>query len=300
MNPLWQRIAGELLASGPPDSVEQLYRYVQLYVDADAVTRSGRTPEYLAMLRPCLPLGNGITLQRPSIGAAAWFEGGPASWYATNPRRYDLAMLLAMAYARQPDILCAITDPATCDNRINALIQRIPLTESELVIAVHNFLTVADEAEEEVVSEHQKGDGNADLGWLIEQICKDYGKTPSEVIWQLTRDEVKLLTAEAADRRHREACLRAGRKVTMNPWGRQGKALRAFYALKDQIAQSTTPGNVPRVNAQPPECEGMTKGSSIPHPETTAEEEHHRDRSGQIHPAGSPVSPANKPHTGDQ
>lgn len=248
MNELWKRIAGELLAAGPPATVEQLHRFVRLYELADNFTRAGRSPEYLAMLRPCLPLGDGITLLRPSMGAAAWFEDGPEHWYASDPRRYELAMILCMAHARRPGYLAAITTAARCDECIRDLVARIPITESELVIAARAFLHLADDAEEQILDEHKKADGQRDLGWMIEQICKDYGKTPMEVVWSLTRDEVKLLADEGAERRHREACVKAGRPIVMNPHGRKGTALRAFYAMQDEIKQSfTTPEATPDV-----------------------------------------------------
>lgn len=245
MNELWKRIATELLASGPPATVEQLHRFVRLHELADDFTRAGRTPEYLSLLRPCLPLGNGITLTRPSMGAAAWFEDGPEQWYASEPRQYELAMLLCMAHARQPGFLCQIATRDRCDELIRDLVGRIPLPEAELVITVRAFLQLTDEAEEEILDENKKANGQRDLGWMIEQICRDYGKDPHDVIWGMSRDEVKLLVDEAAERRHREACTKAGRPITMNPHGRKGAALRAFYRLQDELKRNIAPEAAP-------------------------------------------------------
>jgi len=236
MNELFKRTIEELFRDhGAPRDPKQVFDLCRLYELTNAVTRSGRSAEYLAMIRPAINVGNGIVLRRPSLGVSEFFEDCLEPWYFEDSRLYELAMIYCMANPEDVQLFAAVGTKSEMTRKIKAFIRTVPMNETELVILARNFLKLSDESEEEILHEAQKADGKNDCGWMIEMLCRDYALTPEQVVWKLSNRETKLLVESGCERRREDAAVKAGRPVTMNPAGRAGMALKAFYAMKEAI-----------------------------------------------------------------
>lgn len=242
MNELWKRITAELLSAGHPSTTEQVYAFVRLHRLADAVVQSGRSPECLAALRPTLCLDGGIILNRLSVAAREYIETVFDPWLLHRPTLHPVAMSFFMANSARPEVFAKLAaSEAVFLNELVEFSKKIPLSDFELDAVVTAFVEVGDEIEAEIKLESEKGRKKSDLGWIIEQICHDYSVTPNDVLWVMSKEEVKMLSDNGIERRRREAAARVGKPVTMNPYGRQGLALRALYELRDELAAQMRP-----------------------------------------------------------
>lgn len=236
MNELWRQIAERLIGDGhSPRTPAQVYQFVRLHKLAEDVVQSGRSPEYLAALHPELDLGDGITLRRLSIGAEEWLDCQFSGWVQDHPSFGALAVAYAMAHSAQPEVLWRLRDPESARKAIRTFSRSLRMSRSELEDALETFIFLSDGAREKAKSEADRARDQKDHGWLIEQLCSDYGYSPDYVLWVLPREEVKMMLDQGNSRRAREASAKAGKPVRITSGGRQDEALRSFYSLRDEI-----------------------------------------------------------------
>ena len=174
---------------------------------ADVVTNAESKGD-VAILRPCVEIG-GILFHRITIGAAHWFQRVAEMYGRDHGEAYSMAFAYAFASARDP--IAALwpyaDDKRKLEKRLREWQRGLGCTPDELFEDLGEFAKEeqeeplpGDEAQPE--ADEKKGTGH---GWLVDLLCKEYGGTAEQWIWQTPRSQISTMLAEINIRKRAES-----------------------------------------------------------------------------------------------
>jgi hypothetical protein len=126
-----------------------------------------------------------------SIGARLWLEQYGRPWFHGCGDMEPLAVAYAMANARRPDLLRALSSRLRAHLKIAWWATRLTASLAQLSEAIARALNPEDlDLVDVPFPGERKPDRSlaADYGDVLAQLCHFYGETPSHWLWQVSED----------------------------------------------------------------------------------------------------------------
>lgn len=126
-----------------------------------------------------------------SIGARLWLEQYGRPWFHGCGDMEPLAVAYAMANARRPDLLRALSSRPRAHLKIAWWATRLTASLAQLSEAIARALNPEDlDLVDVPFPGERKPDRSlaADYGDVLAQLCHFYGETPSHWLWQVSED----------------------------------------------------------------------------------------------------------------
>jgi len=162
-----------------------------------------------------------VDLHRPTFGALFWIEDYANHFFADSLVA-DVAVLFALAHARQPEVFDHLTDPKTAKKTVKTWAKSSGITLAE-----------AETALMEIFPDESQGDGKqSSIAGFFEVLMNAYPGTSIEYwMWEQPIDRIETITAQAAERASDEA---QDKKNAPNPNAPSTKALKR---MRDKVVE---------------------------------------------------------------